>query len=1246
MRPHGSKPKNRRRRWLKWLGGAAVLCGAALLALPLWWPWVLVPVLRNQGVRVGDYERQGISRLALNDVAFTNNHVEVTAESLVMQLPQEWLRDRFRSATNTVGPPQLALANWRVRVLASNPKNSPPSTNSLPSVIDQTEAVIRAARPWVRLAGATNGLVVLGKRTITLPSIKIGRDDLEVLATDEESRLSASMSLDWAATNSFQLRANAPQIDASGTLRIARTNQTWTANGHILWQTNLALIQVGLDRTGWWPATMSLVATNVNIPSATLGLAGYQSLTGNFDVTWTNRQYHFAIQGDAQPVQDNPLVPDMIQIDMAGQGNLEALAIERLNISTPAIRAQLSDPLAIDFSGKMLVPEAKLQVNADFDEKAGLPFQGQLDGVVTARPDRNAMINAGFDVHVNQFASPLLSVDRVNLMGALHWPQLVVSNAFFSFPNAGTFRLNGGLDLLSRAATNVNWTFHGALPTNFVPQGLAIESVAARGQASGTWPDFQQQTEVQLTQPTWNGAQAENLSVRLAGTTRGTNDWRLRVNRSDVHFDGSGAINLGALTNSDLSATISKLQLTLNTNESLALDRAVDLELNWATNATRQFAAQVSPLRLASTNKQLELSADIAWPGSGGVTLSATNIATSDLSALWPRDWPTVSLRDLALTAGWDHSPLIFSALGDVSCETPLAGKVDAHVRINANANGMEFSPVNVGVDGQELLAVSGRLPMKILPAESSALQWIEKGTIDAKLNSVGDNPFWNRLAKRGGVSVSGPEIKLNAQGSPEDFQAQLSLVAASIHPLQLTNLPSDFAVVSNLHLHAEADRQMIRLTDGGFAIAGQPGKITAELPVAASSWADWLRALRQVDWKNATGSVAVPKIEIAALTPLTGSTLAPTGQAELQLTLKKGGNFQGFVMVTNLSTKSLPTVGAVRDIASRIEFNDHEAEIKSFVATLSGQPVRAGGRAEWNTQGLTKADLFLNATNLSLVRSPSLFLRGDLDLRLVADGKTSPTINGDVILNNSLLFQDIAQLVQIDLRRPERRPPFFSVPNPPFADWQLDVRVRGQKFLRVLSPVFKGQVSSGLQLTGTLQEPVALGEVSIDKGQMLFPFGTLDVTHGTVQLTREHPYQPQVDFHGQGLNFGYNITVDVTGNADAPNVTFSSVPPLSTREIMLMLTAGDVPSGAYSYSNLDKASKLGYFLGKQLITQLLGLDTGEDRLIFRTGEYVTDDGQLTYRIEYKLIDWLSIFGEYTRFRDYNGGLKFNIYSR
>jgi translocation and assembly module TamB len=280
------------------------------------------------------------------------------------------------------------------------------------------------------------------------------------------------------------------------------------------------------------------------------------------------------------------------------------------------------------------------------------------------------------------------------------------------------------------------------------------------------------------------------------------------------------------------------------------------------------------------------------------------------------------------------------------------------------------------------------------------------------------------------------------------------------------------------------------------------------------------------------------------------------------------------------------------------------------------------------------------------MVCAAEVLIRGSLNLKLQSEAGSTPRVSGEVLLSDSLLFHDLADLMRLDLNRPERRPPYFSVTQPPLDDWQLDVRVRGEQFLKVISPVFRGEVSTGLQLTGTLREPQAIGEVAVEQGNLLFPFGTLELNRGLVQLTRQNPYRAQLDLHGAGLNFGYQIRVEISGTADKPQLLFTSVPPLSSRQILLMLTAGQVPGGNYEFSDADKAQRLGMYFGRELVNQLIGTDSTSSRLSVRTGEYVTDDGRLTYTVEYELIDWLSLFGEYSRFRDYNAGLKFRLYSK
>jgi translocation and assembly module TamB len=198
-----------------------------------------------------------------------------------------------------------------------------------------------------------------------------------------------------------------------------------------------------------------------------------------------------------------------------------------------------------------------------------------------------------------------------------------------------------------------------------------------------------------------------------------------------------------------------------------------------------------------------------------------------------------------------------------------------------------------------------------------------------------------------------------------------------------------------------------------------------------------------------------------------------------------------------------------------------------------------------------------------------------------------------------------------------------------------------------VQSPLFHGKVSTVLSLEGTLKDPLALGQVKIDPGSTVtFPFSSLDVKQGFITLSSEDPYRPQLFVTAQARRFAYDIKMEATGPVDQPVVQFSSIPGLSSEEIVLMLTAGQVPRGVGATATTQqRAQGLALFVGKNLLSDF-GLGGGEERLTVRSGEEISESGRPTYNVEYKLTDRWSVIGEYDRFDQYDLNLKYKIYSK
>jgi translocation and assembly module TamB len=101
-------------------------------------------------------------------------------------------------------------------------------------------------------------------------------------------------------------------------------------------------------------------------------------------------------------------------------------------------------------------------------------------------------------------------------------------------------------------------------------------------------------------------------------------------------------------------------------------------------------------------------------------------------------------------------------------------------------------------------------------------------------------------------------------------------------------------------------------------------------------------------------------------------------------------------------------------------------------------------------------------------------------------------------------------------------------VTNEPVANWKMDLAVVGDKFLRVRTPVFSGLLSANMQLRGTLRGPVLTGDVHTDSGQIVFPFGGLEVNQGYASFSGSDPQGPMLQINASGRNYRYEIGLEV----------------------------------------------------------------------------------------------------------------------
>jgi translocation and assembly module TamB len=280
------------------------------------------------------------------------------------------------------------------------------------------------------------------------------------------------------------------------------------------------------------------------------------------------------------------------------------------------------------------------------------------------------------------------------------------------------------------------------------------------------------------------------------------------------------------------------------------------------------------------------------------------------------------------------------------------------------------------------------------------------------------------------------------------------------------------------------------------------------------------------------------------------------------------------------------------------------------------------------------------------LARQPESIVRSDLALAVSKTNGAPPLISGLVHLRDSYYLSDLNALVPGKVATPSKRPPYFSIQDTNLADWRLLLDVGGVRFLKVRSPLFNGEVSANLKVQGTLKDPIALGDLRIDSGLVRFPFASLQVRQGLVTLTSQDPYRPRLLVSAASKQFGYDIRLEASGPVDAPLIQFSSTPPLSSEQIVLMVTAGQLPQGTFTLTPQQRAQTVALFFGRDMLSKLGFGDQSQDRLTIRSGEQISDQGRPTYYLEYRLNpDW-SVIGEEDRFGALNAGFKWRFYSK
>ncbi|MEM8709573.1 MAG: translocation/assembly module TamB domain-containing protein [Planctomycetota bacterium] len=319
----------------------------------------------------------------------------------------------------------------------------------------------------------------------------------------------------------------------------------------------------------------------------------------------------------------------------------------------------------------------------------------------------------------------------------------------------------------------------------------------------------------------------------------------------------------------------------------------------------------------------------------------------------------------------------------------------------------------------------------------------------------------------------------------------------------------------------------------------------------------------------------------------------------------------------------------------------------------IGAAPVSLGGTVLLG-DGQPRFDLTIDGTEVLLARSADARLRGDLSLTLtgradalraegdvkIVSGRLRSPIEFQSLLSGS---SNAPQSVRRGIRIPSFGPETLA----------LNVAVTTADPVSLRGRIARGSIRADLRLIGTADHPTPIGEVFFDPLELAVPAGTIEFPTGLVRFSPDAPDIPQIDLVGTTRLAGYDVTVNVEGAYDEPDVDLSSSPPLAPEDLLLLVLSGQPPSQGGGIEAAGQSVAL--YVAKDLVRGWFSSGGFEeedresflDRLEVTTGRDVSRSGTLTVEATYKLRegfarqrDALYVVLERDSYEDYGLGLR------
>lgn len=1238
--------------WKLFGAGLAVLIVAVIVH-----PWLVMRtaiwLAEREGVSVESWEVEGYRGYVLHGLAYDGEAGSFRTGTVRVRQPAGWVWTVLRESPPE--EPYLMVSDWWFEPglgVEPDPKQSPMrSLGELYQTLVELEPLVRRWAGWIELR---DGRVAADTAVFDAPILqwKQGRLNLEGGWASEGLRATLSGPLPGPWDLTAQVDRVAETLHLSVVPAIDGDDLVVDWEGEVATAFASGSVVLQNDRTPWYPASSWLRVRLGVLDGGDFGLPQLAVDRGKLDATWEHGAWSAEGTVYGSWLEGDLYLP--VELQLTADGDQQRAQLRELHALAPWIEAELSHPIAWSITDRRFEEAFALSMRVDLEALNVDGVSGQLTGSLQMAPDllEGEIPPTEFNVNADGVRIGDHAVEAFEARGRFSYPMLTVDGLSARLPNGSAVSGSGAVEvhrwiLRDVAASGVLHSDDVPVLAESHPDGAIHFEVRAEGPREAIRHEGMAHTENVHFPP----LHPMDLRVEWSGEGIGSTRFGLEAVQSEAVWRFSGV----ALRDPGAGWGIELESGRISSEGTDLWSLSEPSTISWRQDNSEPWIFAIEGLEWTGDAGLVgRLQLDWRPDGPREVSGQVADLDVRRFQPLFETDLPEASLR--GLTAELHHPADAGAALSwGVDFDAVLRGdplppddRIQLELAMGGDASGARIERASVVGRHESFLDGAGTLPLALVWTDGRpAVRIVPEIEADLRLRVLSRPVLVRLVHKYTGVDLGDPDIVMRLQGSPDRPKGALE---ASFRTLSIRapgrGEPLQF---HDLEVGVTADPNAISVERFRFRFQDEWFELSGSLPMGTQDWRALWEDRVAPDWKAASARLATERFRMEAISAFLPDLVARTGFFRGELNLDPGPRIHGFVELRGVATRPLATGTSLREINGRVSFDDTRAELSGFTAYLERHPVSVSGWLDFGDWREPEAMLELSGENLPFIRQQDLIVRGDADLTFRKSRGSPGVLRGDLRLRESLLMREFHGITRPGVAAAAMRPPFFSIDEPAVADWVFDLRVRGDRFMRVQTPFFSGRLSADFQLLGTFAEPMLIGESSVADGVVAFPFANVRIDQGSVRLTRRDPYDPQIRAYGHARTMGYDINMEVSGSAYEPVIRFSSNPPLSQDAILLLLSAGVLPASDESGPGAGAVGqRLAIFLGKGIAGDLFaGVGDGwtQDLTIESTGGS-SATGRETYRIEYRISESFSLIGENNEFDEYNAGVRWRFYAR